>query len=142
MKLGELGEIQDYSVYCYDTELDVTNSDEPPVLLIGYDEMITSSFFGIDRSGNILEYAGEINREPDKTDFHDECRLCGNDITHLHEMYWVQAQMVPYDTVFDEEWRPLKGTCVPVCPGCEKIIYQFANALLEEHSGTILSANL
>lgn len=142
MKLGELGSIQEYNVYCTSEELDTSPEYDEPVFLVAYDEMITPTFFGIGNNSEILEQDREIEQDNDNG-FHKECRICESDISHLHEMYWVQAQMVTYDSVMeDHKWAPLKNSCIPICPRCEKIIYQFTEALLEEHSSTLVQSRL
>lgn len=141
MKLGQLGSIKDYKVYCTSQELETGQNQDQPIFIIGYDEMMTPTFFGIGSDGEILEQQGEITR--DDNGFHKQCRICENDIDHLHEMYWVQSQMVTYEDVMNNhKWKPLNGTCIPICPGCEEIIYEFTEALLEEHSSTLVQSKL
>lgn len=140
MKLGELGSIQDYTVYCTSEELETPEGYKEPIFIVKYDEMMTPSFFGVGPDGEILETSDPLKKE---NKFHSECRICGSDIDHLNKMYWVQAQMVSYNTLFEEkEWTPLNNSCIPICPECERIIYEFTQKVLDQHSDVLVRSKL
>lgn len=133
MDIGEVGKVGDYNVYIPEGTPETRENKKAPLLLLEYDDNITSVFVGIDSDGNLLQ------TKPSKKEAENECNICGSDLEHLHSLYKATPMVTTIgDIVKNDQWEPLSETHLCMCPRCEEKIYKFTQEVIEEYKESIL----